>query len=112
MASVSANLVPPTALPIAVTLLYTSKTFKSRIDAASASNPTGSDQTITVYLVPSGRSPDATTEVIPPLTVAAGTSIELPAMIGQIIESGGTIQALANAADAIVLTVSGLQITS
>lgn len=109
VASLSANIVPPIAVPNSAKVLYTSSTFKTRIDAATASNPGAASQTITVYLVPSGANPGAGNMLVPPLSVAAGASVTLPPIIGQILEKGGTIQASSNGN--VILAVSGVQIT-
>lgn len=111
VATTTKNIIPPAVLGTSIASLYTSSS-RTRLDKVTVSNPTAGAQTVSIYLVPSGSSPDATTEIVPALSIAAGASVEITTIEGQCLEKGATFQASADAASALVLMVTGVQITS
>lgn len=81
----------------------------STISAMSVTNTTGTARTVTVYLVPSGGTADATNVVCSARTVSPGETFNVFGAIGQTLAAGGTIQALADAATALALVASGYE---
>jgi hypothetical protein len=65
---------------------------------------------VTLYLVPSGGSAGATNTIISARTIAAGEDYVSPEAAGQVIETGGTIQALAGSGTSITIIASGVEI--
>lgn len=91
---------------------YTAGTgTKTRIDAFSIVNYSGSAATFTLYLVPTGGSADNTNIVIKDRSVAAAASGRLLEGIGQWLDAGGTIQMVASVNSALTITASGIEQT-
>ena len=90
---------------------YTATNLKARIDALALTNTTGGAITATVYLVPSGGSAGVTNCILSAVSIAANSTLVVPGALGQWIESGGTIQALASANTSITIVASGVEQT-
>jgi len=94
------------------TTYYTATNKQSRIDACSLCNTTVSAVTVTIYIVPSGGTAGASNTVLSAYSVAAGETYVVTGAIGQWIEDGGTLQALASSATAVTLLLSVMEYTS
>lgn len=82
----------------------------AQITAATLTNKTGSPVTATIYIVDSaGSTADDNALIVEAVSVPANDVIGLPELVGQVLEPGETIQALAGSVDAITLFVSGDQ---
>lgn len=68
------------------------------IRQAALCNTTAGALTVDVYLVPSGSSATASTQVLSDYSVAANTTVEPPGLVGQVIEAGGSLRAQASGA--------------
>ncbi|MGH1414841.1 MAG: hypothetical protein ACRBB0_15240 [Pelagimonas sp.] len=78
------------------------------IDAATVCNPTGTADTLSVWLVPSGGSAGAATAVYFGLAVAAGGSVSLSNLVNHAIQAGGSLHLEAGtSASALTVTISG-----
>lgn len=85
---------------------------RQRIDKCTITNTTGTARYVDLHLVPSGGSADATNQVIDGKVIAAGETYACgDEVVGHWLEPGGTIQALAEAATALTLMVSGVEFT-
>lgn len=73
-------------------------------------NSTGTAQTVTVYLVPSGGSPGVTNILISARTVAAGDTYDCFEAQGQTLQAAGTLQAKSDANSAITVNGSYAQV--
>lgn len=111
--------VTPTALiesayvPNAQTTLYTSDTgVTAAIDAATVTNVSGSNATVSINLVESGSSAGVSNLIVDTKTLIPNESYSLPEIVGQILNTGDFISAIAGTASAIVIRVSGREITS
>jgi len=82
------------------------------IDSAIASNSTGTNRTITIYLVPSGGTADNTNIAVVSTVVPANSDISLSRLVLQALSAGGTIQAKSDAATAVTLRMSGREQTT
>ena len=78
---------------------------KSIIKKLTFTNSTAGALTFTVYLVPSGGTAGVTNILISAQAIAAGECVECFQALGQTLQTGGTIQALASAGASI--TVAG-----
>ena len=87
---------------------YTATSVKAQIQAMTITNTTGGPVACTVYLIPSGGSPDNTNTVISAKSLAAGESYLALEAIGQYLETNGTIRALGNG---LTMVSSGVEIT-
>lgn len=112
MAITRKRLVSGSQVATTSTTYYTAAaSTRAVIGAAAVCNTTGTADQITIYLVPSAGSADATNTLISARTVAAGETYACPELIGQVIETGGTIRAKATtSASALTLVVSGTEI--
>lgn len=103
----------PSVVPIGntdtVVYAVTSKRT-SIINAASVSNYSGANATITVYLVPDGGSVGNATLALTEFSVSAGDTRILNALLGQGVTENGTIVAVSDTADAINLTINVVDI--
>ena len=93
----------------ATTYYTTPANTKTTIAACTLTNTTGSAITATVYLVPTGGTAGADNCILSARTIAAGESYNVASAIGQTLEAGGTIQALAGSATSITLVASGYE---
>lgn len=108
----SKPLVEGTQLGIAATLYYTViPNTVTRITQATATNTTATPRTITVYIVPNAGSVGASTTIVQTYAVPANGQVILPWLIGQVMATGATIHALADAASAVTFRVSGDEIS-
>ena len=110
MAVTPTRLVAGSQLTTSAATYYTADT-RARIDAMVLTNTSGGAVTATVHLVPSGGSAAASNCILSAKSLNAGESYVVPGAIGQWLESGGTIQALASAGTAITLVASGIEHT-
>jgi hypothetical protein len=100
-----------TYVPTAVDTLYTVGTGTvTRIDAMVLTNTDTSAQTVSVYLVPSGGTPDNSNIVMAAQSIAPGETRRVSGAIGQVLRAGGTIRALASAATKVAIYASGVEI--
>jgi hypothetical protein len=83
---------------------------RTKITILTVTNTTGTARTVTIHLVPSGATASAANMVVSARNVAAGQSLVLPEA-AHVLESGGSIQALASNASALTLMASGAEVT-
>lgn len=79
------------------------------ISAATLTNSTAVARTVTMHLVPSGGTPSAANMILSARTISPGESYNVAQAIGQSMRAGSTIQALADAANAVSLVASGYE---
>lgn len=91
-------------------LAYQADGVTGKIEAATATNSSATDATVTVYAVKSGGTPGASNTVVSAQRVRPGDSYLLPELRGQTLEPGDGVYAVASVASAIVLRISGLEI--
>lgn len=111
MAVIQKSLIAPQQLTASAATYYTSTGVRTRVDKLSISNPTGTARDVTIYLVPSGGSAGDSTTITKTKTVASLETWNCPDMVGQILEAGGTIQALASAVTALTISAAGTQMS-
>lgn len=90
---------------------YTSTNAISLITAASATNVSGADATLTVHLVRNSETASASNVVIDAREIAPGECYICPEVTGHILADGDFIAIVASAASAIVVRMSGVAIT-
>lgn len=111
MAVTPKRLVPGSQLTTSAATYYTATGVKARIDSCVLTNTTGGAVTATVHLVPNAGTATASNCILSARSLAAGESYVVPGAIGQWLESGGTLQALASANTSITLVASGVEST-
>lgn len=111
MTTTPAVLIPSKLAENSLTLQYTSENCTTAIDKFTAVNVTGSNATITVYLVEPGGTASADEAITLTKTVAPGRPWLLPEAVGHMLNIGGTIWTNAGTASAISIRASGRQFT-
>lgn len=84
---------------------------RAQIQAMTITNRNASSRTVTIHLVPSGGTADDTNIILAAKSLAQNESYKVIEAIGQWLEAGGTIQALASAATSVNLVASGIEVT-
>lgn len=100
------RIIQPVQLGTTLANLYTvpSKT-RIQITRATVSNPTGTDRTVTVYLVPSGEAPNNSNIIVSARTVPAGETVTLDEM-RHCLSVGDSIHAQSDLGAALSFSVS------
>lgn len=75
-------------------------------------NTTASNVTATVHLIASGGSASASNTYISARTLAPGETYNCPELTGQVLETGGFLQALASSNTSITITGSVVEVTN
>lgn len=110
MSTTAVNIIPAKQAENAQTTQYTSTGVKTIIDKFTVLNPTASNVTFAVNLVPSGGAAGAGNLILS-RTILAGQAWTCPELVGHVIEAGGFISTLAGAATSLVIRASGRQIS-
>lgn len=112
MAVTGKRLVPGTQLGTGAGVLYTAgPSTRAQIQAMTVTNTNAAARTVSVHLVTSGGTADGTNIVLSAKSLAQNESYRVIEAIGQWLESGGTIQALASAVSSVDLVASGIEAT-
>lgn len=90
---------------------YTALNVKTIIDKFTVSNDTALVVTIAINIVPFGGSADATNIILPTKSVAPGEVYACSELVGQTLEDGGFISTIAGIVSALVIRVSGREIS-
>ena len=93
------------------TTQYTATDCITIIDKFTATNVDTVDGTITIHIVPSGGSVLASNMIIKAREIAPGETYTMPELTGQTLNNGDLISIIASAANAIVIRISGREIT-
>ena len=81
------------------------------IDKATVANDTGAAATLDVHVVASGGSAGASNLITATLSIAAGTSESIAALIGHVLNPGDFVSTAAGTASALVIRISGRETT-
>lgn len=94
------------------TTYYTApSSTRAIIDLVTVTNRTGGAVTIDVYLVPLADSADDENKIIRAESVAAGATVIIEELKGQVLETGDFLSCTASAGGSLVLRVSGREIS-
>lgn len=91
------------------TTVVTAADITRAIDAAWVCNPTAGAVTLDVHLCASGQSPADSNALYKGLSVAAGDTVSLSALVNQCIQRGSFVSMAASAASSLTVTISGRQ---
>lgn len=95
-----------------VTTEYTApSSTRTIIDKFTATNTTGGAVTLTIHIVPSGGSVDATNKILDAYSIAANTFLDLSQMQNHVLAAGDIIAVGASAATSITIRASGRECT-
>jgi hypothetical protein len=99
-------------VPNADTTIYTAPTStRTIIDKVTLANIDASSHTITTNLVGSGGSVGANNIMTPAVTISAGAVVELTELKNQVLGPNDFLSVKADAANALVIRVSGRECT-
>ncbi len=105
------RLVEGVQLATGVATLYTApENTRAKIAILTVTNTTGTARTVTIHLVAPGDTASAANMVVSAKTIGANQDLVISSA-GQVLEPGGSIQALASAGSAITLMASGVETT-
>lgn len=91
---------------VTATIIVGSVARTRAIDAATAVNTSDDVATLTVYLVQTGAA-SAGNAIYSALSLNPGETVVLAGLINQCVQPAATVVALASAADAVTVTISG-----
>jgi hypothetical protein len=81
------------------------------VDKFTATNVTGASATLAINIIPSSGTAGSSNVITQTKTIAAGATEVLPEQVGQILGPGDAISTLAGTASAIVIRISGREVT-
>jgi|DEB0MinimDraft_10_1074344.scaffolds.fasta_scaffold10157_2 hypothetical protein len=111
MATTLKQLIAPQQIAASATTYYTVPTNKvTVVRALTLCNTTGTGRTVDIHFVPSGGSADATNQIVDALSVPSTDQITVPEALNHVLPAGATIQAVADAATAVTITASGVEV--
>jgi hypothetical protein len=105
------TLVPSKQAENTQTTQYTATNCKTIIDKFTATNTSAGNLTLSVNLVSSGGSAGVDNLIVDSRTIAPDETYTFPELVGQVLEPGGFISAIASAATALTIRASGREIT-
>jgi len=105
------NLVPAKQVEIAQTTQYTASNCKALIDKCTITNNAASNVLFSANLVPEGGTPANGNLVINERAIAPKETYVCPELVGQVLEEGGFLSAIASVGSALTIVVSGREIT-
>jgi len=103
--------VPAKTMENIETTQYTADNVISVIDKCTVSNYSASNVTFSMNIVAADDTPANSNKIIVSRTVAPNEVYTCPEMIGQVLVSGSYLATIAGAPDALVIAVSGREIT-
>ena len=105
------NLIPAKFIESTQTTQFTATT-STAIDKFTVTNTSAATAKFSCNLVISAGAASASNLVLKEKTILAGETYVCPELVGHSLESGGFISTLADTASALVIRVSGREITS
>lgn len=107
------QIIPPQQLSVGAALLYEVPSNRTTvITRITFTNTSTTDRFVSLWLVPSGDTPQDSNKILDENFVAAGETFSLSDVEGQALPQGNTIQAAAEAVNAITIIGSGTEVTN
>lgn len=111
MTATPKKLIPGSQLTASAATYYTAPSnTKTLIKKVTLTNNDSVARTATIYLVPSGGTAGVTNILTKAVSIAPSYTYEAFEAEGQILEAGGTFQALADSAAQVTIQASGVEI--
>ena len=111
MAVTVVPIIPAKLAEDAQTTQYTAVNCTTIIDKFTGTNTSGANVTISVNIVPNGGTAGGTNLVVDTRTIAPNETYTFPELVGHVLPPSGFISTIAGTASAIVIRVSGREIT-
>lgn len=83
--------------------------LRIQVDQAMVNNYSGTPQLLTVYFLQSGDSVANIQKRLDVLSIPANTAVPLFELIGNVLDTGGIINAFSDAASKLSLTINGTE---
>lgn len=93
------------------TTYYTATNVQARLDKCTVTNNDTGALTFSIYLVPAAGTAGATNVVILSRSINAGETYTCPEVVGQWLNAGQFLAAIASSATKLTLRVSGIEVT-
>lgn len=100
-----------TQLTTGATTLYTANAVRAQVHAANLLNTSAAPVTVTLHLVPSGGAAGDANMILKAKPLNVSESYKSLELIGQWLNPGDTIQALASANTAVSVMIGGVEYT-
>ena len=94
-----------------LTTQYTTSNVRAIIDKFTITNVSSSNVSVDVHLVPASGSASVSNTIVVNRVIAPQETYTFPELVGHSLEPGGSIAAVADADSAVVLRVSGREVT-
>lgn len=111
MTTVSKTLYSASYIGTSATEIFEASGKTIKVEAATATNVSASDVTITVYATGGSETPGASNTIVSAQRVRPGDAYLLPELTAQTFESGQSLHALCSSANSVVFRVSGLEMS-
>lgn len=99
-----------TQLTTSATTIYSAATgIRAQVLAANVLNTSAAPVTVTVHLVPTGQTVGDANMIVKARSLNIGESYKVIELVGQAMNAGDTIQALASANTAVSMMVGGVE---
>lgn len=90
---------------------YFTAGVQTRLDKCTVTNEDSAAWTFSIYLVPSGGAAGVTNQIIATRYINAGETYTCPEIVGQWLNAGQFLAAIASSASKLTLRVSGVEVT-
>lgn len=112
MAVVVKTLIPSKQAANSLEEQYSVSTGRTIIDKFTATNTSGSNVGINVYLIQFGGAAGDDNLIVDTRVIVPNETYTFPELVGQVLEAGASISTNASAANALTIRASGREITS
>lgn len=112
MAVVVKTLIPSKQAENFLTVQYSVSNGRTIIDKFTATNTSGSNAGISVYLIQSGESAGPSNLIVDTRIIVPQETYTFPEIVGQVLDAGAFLSTNCSAASAITIRASGREITS
>lgn len=110
MASVEKVFIESKTLESTQTDQYTAVGVKARIHKFTLTNQDATARAVSVNLIPSGGSADASNLIVKSRNILPGQTYECPELVGQLLEAGGKISTIAPSGSSVTCRANGIEI--
>ena len=112
MNTVIKELVPSKILESSQTTQYTAANVTTIIDKCTVTNYSGSTATVSINLIQKGGSSGNSNLIMKTKSLLAGETYNCPEIIGQVLNDGSFISAIAGTATAINIRICGREVSN
>lgn len=104
-------LVPSKIMEITQQKQYTATNCRAIIDVVTITNTSSSNAVFSLNLIPKDSTADSSNLFVKNRSIAPNESYRCPEIVGHNLEDGGSISTIAGTASALIMRISGREIT-